>query len=74
MIKIIITIFPIFTAPMTLVGMTVNLYKLYGLLLLNLPYVRSLIACMYIIVSIKRLTKGTNVILCTELSGKELHE
>ena len=44
--------FPIFITPTTLVAVTMILYKL------NLPcvYVREVTACMYVIVSVKRLT------------------
>ena len=50
------TVFPIFITPMTLVAMTMILYKLL-VWLLNLPCVCicQAIACMYVIVSIKRL-------------------
>ena len=52
------TIFPIFLTLMTLVAMTMTLYKLAAAWLLNVPCecVCEVTACMYEIVSIKRLT------------------
>ena len=53
-----VTIFPIFVTPMTLVAVTMILYKLCAAWLLNLPCVCKckVIVCMYIIVRIERLT------------------
>ena len=52
------TVFPIFSAPMTLVVVSMILYKLHAVRLLNLPCVCicKAIACIYVTVSIKRLT------------------
>ena len=52
------TIFPIFITPITLVAMTMMLYKLCAVWLLNLPfmYIFKMTARMYVIVSIKTLT------------------
>ena len=52
------TIIPIFISPMTLVAMSMILYKLCTAWLLNLPCVCicKTTTCMYVIVSIKRLT------------------
>ena len=66
---------PIFITPTKLVAMTMILYNLCTVWLLNLPCVCICkgIACMYVIVSIKRLTVpgGMNVIVCTDLWGDE---
>ena len=51
------TVFPIFVTPTTLVAMTTILYKLCAVWLLNLPCVcKMAIICVYVIVSIKKLT------------------
>ena len=52
------TMFLIFLTPITLVAMTMIMYKLCAVCFLNLPCVCKCkaIACMYVIISIKRLT------------------
>ena len=52
------TVFPIVVPPMTMFAMTRILYKLHTVRLLNLPclYICMTIACVYVIVSIRRLT------------------
>ena len=67
-----------FITPKTLVAMTRILYKLCTVLSLNLRcvHVCEVNACMYVIVSIKRLTinsRERSVVGCTDLSDKELH-
>ena len=72
------TIFPIFISFMILVSMTRIPYELCAVWLLNLPcvYVCEVTACMYVIVSVKRLTipEGTSVVVCTDVSGKKPHK
>ena len=65
------TIFPIFIPPMTLFVVTMIPYKLCPVWSLNLRCVCiwKAIACMYVIISIKRVTipGGTSVVVCTDL-------
>ena len=68
------TIFPIFITHMTLVAVTMILYKLCTVWLLNLPLCE-VTAFMHVIRSIERLTipGGTSVVVYTDLLGKKLH-
>ena len=64
-------VFPICITPMTLVVVTMILYKICTVWLLNLLCVCICMAitCMYLIVSIQRLTisGGASVVECTDL-------
>ena len=71
------TIFPIFITPTKLVAVTRILYKFHTVCLLNLHRLCLYmdIACMYVIVNIRRLKfmgGGTNVVVYLDISGKEL--
>ena len=64
----------LFITANTLVAMTMIVYKLWVTWLLNLPCVciYKVIACMCVIVSIKTyISRGTSVVVCTDLSGTE---
>ena len=71
------TIFPIPITLTTLIAMTMILYKLHAVWLLNQPCVHicKVIARVYVIVSIKKTyySRGMSVVVCTDPSGKELH-
>ena len=62
------TIFLIFITHMTLVVVTMILYKLCTLSLLNLPY-----ACICKCKAISCMSRGTRVVVYTDLLGKGPH-